>query len=161
MSHQPSRPISRPIWRALPTAFALLVIATASQAATAQNVFEAQTARYRCTVLSDSESCPASAPEPSVRLQDRLDPGPLAQHLIHLGASKEAAIEQASAGGEQPTRRLLRITLNSLTSEERYKKAAGTADPSAETVETLYSAAVTDEEPPRRAGMQAGARLSR
>ena len=81
---------------------------------------------YRCAVLGEeSQFCMLRSPPAQPRIEERLEPGPHALYLMHLGVDRTKAIEQARAGGEFPVLRRLRITPLVLSGEALYRQSQG------------------------------------
>jgi hypothetical protein len=57
-------------------------------------------AKYRCGVLGDTSRCVATAPRPSLRIEERLVLGPRAKYLIYLGVDHDSAVARARLDGE-------------------------------------------------------------
>lgn len=92
--------------------------------ATGSSGFDA--VRYRCAVLGESlEPCVSAAPPLQSHVEARIEPGPQAAYLMHLGVDKATAIEQARVHGESPTLLRLRITPQVLSGEALYRRALG------------------------------------
>jgi hypothetical protein len=118
---------------------ALLLAASTSQA---QSFVDA---KYRCAVLGDTRQCEHAPDLPPVRVEKRLELGPRALYLKHLGAGTHEAIAQARLLGEEPSCRVVRITTRQLSSAEKLDRVNGRNSISAEAVETLSLTAAPGE----------------
>jgi hypothetical protein len=118
---------------------ALLFVASAAQAQSHVD------SKYRCAVLGDTSLCERAPDLPAVRVESRLELGPRALYLKHLGASTHAAIAQARLLGEVPSCRVVRITTRQLSSAEKLDRVNGRGVGSASVVETLSLNPATDE----------------
>ena len=106
-----------------PTLYLLLALAHAP--VLAQSSADRHLDAYRCAVLGDSSACLPAAPLPDVRVEQRLELGPLAKYHVYQGMDRDAAIERARLHGEHPVWRTVRVTRRALSSEERYERAMG------------------------------------
>ena len=102
-------------------------------------------AKYRCAVLGDTSQCERAPDLPPVRVEKRLELGPRALYLKHLGASTHEAIAHARLLGEAPSCRVVRITTRQLSSAEKLDRLNGRNSISAEAVETLSLSAAPGE----------------
>jgi hypothetical protein len=118
---------------------ALLLAASTAQA---QSFVDA---KYRCAVLGDTSQCEHAPDLPPVRVEKRLELGPRALYLKHLGAGTHEAIAQARLLGEAPSCRVVRITTRQLSSAEKLDRHNGRNSISAEAVETLSLSAAPGE----------------
>ncbi|WP_280151649.1 hypothetical protein [Piscinibacter sp. XHJ-5] len=139
--HLPSRTNpSLKLWgRGLLAAISLV---SAQHAAMAQDNVGSGLQTYRCVVLGDRDACPTPVAQSPVRLEERIEPGPIAKYYVYQGMDRDAAIEKARASGELPTRLLVRVKTVELTDKEKYDRfIAGGARP--KTVEEVVVASAS------------------
>jgi len=103
----------------------VVLLALASAPVFAQSSADKHLQAYRCAVLGDTSACLPAAELPAVRVEQRLELGPLAKYYVYQGMDREAAIERARAQGEHPMHRTVRVSRRELSSEERYERAMG------------------------------------
>ena len=112
-------------------------LVAAHHAAMAQGTPTGSEKTDRCVVLGETAACPAPATQSSARIEERIELGSVAKYYVHLGMDREGAIERASAGGEHPVRRLVRVTTRDLTGIEKYEHLMGNAAPAQTDEETV------------------------
>jgi len=80
---------------------------------------------YRCVVLGETAACAVPVAQRSSWVEERVELGPLAKYYGYLGLDREEAIERAAERGEQPVRRVVRLSIPELTGSEKYARLLG------------------------------------
>jgi len=103
----------------------LLMVTALTVPATSAAQDSADFRQYRCTVLGEKSACPKASTAPADRTEVRVEPGPYALYLMHLGQKADDAIEEARGIGERPLRRTVRITTRQFTPMEAHERYLG------------------------------------
>lgn len=103
----------------------LVALIAYQHAAMAQSGPDAGYKTYRCVVLGDSEACSNPTAQSPVRLEERIELGPMAKYYLHLGMERDDAIARAREGGEDSARRLVHVTSPVLTGRQAYNRLMG------------------------------------
>jgi hypothetical protein len=151
IGHQTRLRVRRPMAHVGRGLLAIVSLLGLQHAATAQGEQDSGYQTYQCVVLGDNAACPAPATQSLVRLEERIELGPIAQYNVHLGMNRDAAIELARKGGEHPTRRLVRVTTRVLTDQQKYDRLMGNSSYAATIEETVARGSVAGPDASRAA----------
>lgn len=113
-------------------------------AAMAQGELTGGEKTYRCVVLGETSACPAPMPQRSAWIEERVEPGPVAKHYMYLGMDRDDAIAQAGEQGEQPVRRLVRMSMPEMSGAEKYARVLGHG-PSARVEQEVVAGSAEDD----------------
>jgi hypothetical protein len=146
-------PLTRGLMRTTGLLLPALLIGTAAYAA--RDADDPAYERYRCEELGYSSACKASPSLPSMRIEERLEPGSYARYLMYLGQSEDDALASAALIGEFPVKRIVRVTERQLSGEEKHQRFLAGTPQTARTEQTLSATVVKPASEERQAGARA------